>query len=88
VKDDPVQFPLNGTPEFPRIIPDPVDTDVYFSTDRLAWIGQRKGDNIRVKVVLKELPVDFQQALVRTKDIAQFCEGFLFLFKESNKKLF
>jgi hypothetical protein len=70
VKDDPVQFLLDGTPELPRIIPDPVDTDVYFPTDGLARTGQRKRDNIRIKVMVKKLPVDFQQALVGTKDIA------------------
>ena len=70
MKNDPVQFLLDGTPEFLRIIPDPVDADVYFPTDGLARIRQREGDNIRVKVMLKELPVDFQQALVGTKNIA------------------
>jgi hypothetical protein len=88
VKDDPVQFLLDGTPEFLCIIPDPVDTDVYFPTDGLARIGQREGDDIRIKVMLKELPVDFQQALVGTEDIVQFSQVFLFLSEERDKKLF
>ena len=88
VEDDPVQFLLEGTLECRGILPDPVDTDVYFPTDGLARIRQREGDNIRIKVVLKELPVDFQQALVGTEDIVQFSQGFLFLSEERDKKLF
>ena len=70
MKDDTVQFLLEGTPECRRILPNPVDADVDFPTDRLTGIRQREGDYIRIEVVLKELPVNFQQILVGTEDKA------------------
>ena len=87
VEDDPVQFLFDRTSECRGILPDPVDADVYFPTDGLARIRQREGDNIRIKVVLKELPVNVQQVWVGTEDIAQFCQWFLFPAEERGDKL-
>ena len=87
VKDNAKQFLLNGTPKFPCIVPDPVDTDVYFPANRLTRIRQRKGDDIRVKIVLKKLAVNLQQVLVRTENIAQSRQRFLFLSEEFDNEL-
>ena len=88
VEDDPVQFLSDRTPKFPCILPNPVDADVDFPANRLTRTRQREGDNIRIKVMLEELPVDFQQALVGTENIAQFRQRFLFLSEERDKELF
>ena len=87
MEDHPVQFLRKRTPECRRIIPNPVDTDIDFPADGLTRIRQREGDNIRIKVVLKELPVNFQQILVGTEDIVQLCEGFLFPPEKRDNKL-
>ena len=88
MEDNPVQFLSDRTPECRRILPYPVNTDIDFPADGLTGIRQREGDNIRIKVVLKELPVNFQQILVGTEDIVQLCEGFLFPPEKGCDKMF
>lgn len=41
-----------------RIVPNPVNTNVYFSVYRLARFGKVKGDNICEVVVIKVLFID------------------------------
>ena len=87
MKDDPVKLLFEGLVKVLGIVPHPVNADIYLPYHRLALLGQVKGDDIRVVVVLQVGFINLQQGLVRTKDIVHCNEGLSLLAKEGGNEL-
>lgn len=85
VKDDPQELHFDRAPEFPGIFPDPVDADINLPDDRLPGFGKGEADNIGIKIMLQELPVNFQQPVVGNKNILEFGQGLSLLLEQGNK---
>ena len=71
VDDDPMQLALIATPKGLCIFLDSVGADAKFTRKNRLTIGQRKGDDVSVKVVAKALSIDLQELLVTTEIVVQ-----------------
>ena len=88
MKNDPKELFLDRTSKFPGIFPDPVDADINFPAGWLPGFGKGEGDNIGIKIVLEELPVDFQQTVIGNKNILEFSQFLSFLLKQGGNGCF
>jgi len=88
MKNNPVKLPTERLVKVLGIIPHPVYANVNLPRHRLASLGHIKGDDIRIVVVLQMGLIDFQEGLIRTKDIVHCNKGLAFLAEQGGYKLF
>ena len=81
VKDDAVQFLIEGDFEFGGVFADTVYADIYFGLDLPISLGEREGDNIGVVVMPEKVLIDTQQVVIRAEDVAHTERLFCFFLK-------
>lgn len=81
MEDDPVKLPAERLVKVLGIVPNPVDADIDLPHNGLTGFGKVKSDDVGVVIMLQVCLVNFQQGLIRTKDIIH-CNKRLLFFAE------
>ena len=68
------------------IVPYAIKADIYFSIQRLTGFRERKAEDISIKIVFKELPVQAQEIVIAAKNDIQPLQPLLFFFKDGGQK--
>jgi hypothetical protein len=81
MKNDTKELILHRNPKTPGIIANPVHAYGDFGAYGLFGFGKWEGYDVGVKVVLEELAIYLQQALIGAEDIAEVGERFALFSK-------
>lgn len=88
VENNAVELGFEGNSLGFCIIPNPVDTDIYFTLNGLPFFGKFKTDDIRVVIVSQVLAVDREQGGIRAEYIVKRFKLLFLLIKQGLKKAF